>query len=318
MIGFSQNGTTRLNRMAHNTVQLIFGQDLNELLHAILIPGKQIDRIHFINDRIRTLEIDPDFGKTLPELERLYDDLRLLKESLNLAMQEPLSSEQLEKLHKNMYLLSEMNHRITQATSATERDEEAILYAREAFALIAGDPTIPPSLVHIIRQSYSRLGSYIYKIDDHTYNFKRIADHNNMETWQDILENLKRISQGMHLINKFLGNNPDEIPFDDPISLRQYRRQHFSRLHLWTSISYDWKTNLAVVEYNKRDLSEKKEDNKKLMLETYHEFETEFRNLSKLNRFEVGAQEPSSCTSEYVISLINIEFFLKLIEESRV
>jgi hypothetical protein len=39
MIGFSQNGITRLNRMPHNTVQLVFGQDLSAKVDSDEYPA---------------------------------------------------------------------------------------------------------------------------------------------------------------------------------------------------------------------------------------------------------------------------------------
>ena len=188
-------------------------QQLNELLRSVLISSEQISRIQSINNRIRELENDPDFEKMLPELDQLYTELRGLKEHLSAVLQESLSSEQLEKLKQNIYLLSEPTQRLTQAPPEPERVEAAIRHIQGTLAAIAGDPTIPPSLLHILKQSLEEL-------DNHTETIRKMLNSKtnsdlSLEMKDELWKNALRLSKTAGVANKWMGIDVNEFPFDD-------------------------------------------------------------------------------------------------------
>jgi uncharacterized coiled-coil protein SlyX len=201
-------------------------QQLNELLHSAQISGEQINRIQSINNRIRELENDPDFEKTLPELNQLYTELWGYKEHLNAVLQESLSSEQLGKLKQNIYLLSELNQKLTQAPPEPERVEAAIRYVHDTLAAIAGDPTISPSLIHVIKQSQAKLEGHLARKDVSGFRFDQSMDLN-VEFKREIWENILRAAKAIGIVNKRIGNDIDSIPYDNPTNLDAYYGDHF-------------------------------------------------------------------------------------------
>ena len=197
-------------------------KQLNELLRLAQMSGEEIYRFHNLERRIQEVRNDPDVEKAAAELEQLNAALNELGQRLNYERQDVIIYlKEFRRIQENISALNRMTEQLSQVNQDLESQYQDLQSRYQRLSAqyadlarqIAGDPTIPPSLLHIFKQSLEELNNHLDVLRK-MLNSELHSDLN-LEIKNEIWENTLRLSKAAEAASKWMGIDINEFPFNE-------------------------------------------------------------------------------------------------------